>query len=168
MAENAEAWARCNACKEPIQHGALYWVCSVSTCNQKRTGLRFCSVSCWEVHLPDARHREAWAVEKVAGDPPAKAAVKPKAASSAPGGGKRRIIRSTDSAATSTASAPTEVLIVASRLKDYIRSQSGFNTSDKALGPLSDIVRRVADEAIRHARSEGRQTVLDRDIPDDS
>ena len=79
----------------------------------------------------------------------------------------RRIIRSAESARPPAAAAPREILIVASRLKDYIRAQSGFNTSDKALGPLSDIVRRVADEAIRHARSEGRQTVLDRDIPDD-
>jgi hypothetical protein len=60
---------------------------------------------------------------------------------------------------------PAEVLIVASRLKDYVRAQSGFNTSDGVLSPLSDIVRRVCDEAIRNASREGRRTVLDRDIP---
>jgi hypothetical protein len=60
-----------------------------------------------------------------------------------------------------------EILIVASRLKDYIRGKSGFNTSDRVLAPLSAIVRRVADEAIRSARREGRMTVLDRDIPVD-
>ena len=180
MAESQEAWARCNACKGPIARGATYWVCSVSTCNRKRTGLRFCSVSCWEVHLPDARHREAWAVEKVAGDAPpargskpgASVAAAPATPTTAPAGeasasgGKRRIIRSAGSAP--APAAPKEVLIVASRLKDYVRARSGFNTSDKVLAPLSDIVRRVADEAIRHARSEGRQTVLDRDIPDDA
>ncbi len=58
-----------------------------------------------------------------------------------------------------------EVLIVASRLKDYIRAKSGFNTSDGVLSPLSDIVRRVCDEAIKNASREGRMTVLDRDVP---
>jgi hypothetical protein len=58
----------------------------------------------------------------------------------------------------------TEVLIIASRLKDYVRARSGFHTSDRVLSPLSEIVRRVCDEAIRHARAEGRMTILDRDI----
>ena len=61
-----ETWRRCSACKEPIALGADYYVCSVSTCQRKRTGLAFCSVSCWEVHLPGANHREAWALERVA------------------------------------------------------------------------------------------------------
>ncbi len=59
-------WRRCSACKNPIASGAIYWTCSVSTCNRKRTGLAFCTVTCWEVHLPGANHREAWAVEKFA------------------------------------------------------------------------------------------------------
>jgi hypothetical protein len=58
------------------------------------------------------------------------------------------------------------VLIVASRLKDYVRAKSAFNTSDGVLAPLSDIVRRVCDQAIANARREGRQTVLDRDVPE--
>ncbi|MFQ5418292.1 MAG: hypothetical protein ACE5FL_14800 [Myxococcota bacterium] len=59
-------WRRCSACKEPIACGALYWTCNVSTCNRKRTGLVFCSVTCWEVHLPGANHRKSWAVEQTA------------------------------------------------------------------------------------------------------
>ncbi|MBW2542836.1 MAG: hypothetical protein JRF15_12150 [Deltaproteobacteria bacterium] len=59
-------WRRCSACKHPIERGATYWVCSVSTCNRKRTGLVFCSVTCWEVHLPGANHRESWAEERTA------------------------------------------------------------------------------------------------------
>jgi hypothetical protein len=31
--------------------------------------------------------------------------------------------------------------------------------------PLSDIVRRLCDEAIRNASREGRKTVLERDVP---
>jgi hypothetical protein len=60
---------------------------------------------------------------------------------------------------------PKEVLIVASRLKEFIRARSGFNTSDGALDPLSEIVRHVCDEAIQKAARDGRKTVLARDIP---
>jgi histone H3/H4 len=49
-------------------------------------------------------------------------------------------------------------------LKQYIHGRSGFNTSERVLNPLSEIVRRVCDEAIEHAAREGRKTVLDRDI----
>ena len=59
---------------------------------------------------------------------------------------------------------PQEVLIIASRLKDYVRAISGFNTSDRALEPLSEIVREAVGGAVRSAREEGRKTVLDRDF----
>jgi hypothetical protein len=152
-------WRRCSSCKNPIGFGATYWVCSVSTCNQTRTALAFCTVSCWDAHLPVARHREAWAEERVA---PARAAASGNASA---GGGQRRLVRP---AGTAPPAAPgaDDVLIVTSRLKDYIRAKSGYNTSDRVLGPLSEIVRRVCDEAIRNAQREGRRTVLDRDIPE--
>ncbi len=54
-------WKHCNLCKAPIAFQAEYFVCSVSTCNRKRTGLFFCSLACFEAHLPTARHRDAWA-----------------------------------------------------------------------------------------------------------
>jgi histone H3/H4 len=60
---------------------------------------------------------------------------------------------------------PREVLVIASRLKEYIRAVSGMNTSDRVLEPLSEIVREVAERAIEHARADGRKTVLDRDVP---
>ncbi|NNL64723.1 MAG: hypothetical protein HKP30_00635 [Myxococcales bacterium] len=167
MTETAE-WRRCNACKEPIPLGATYWVCSVSTCNRKRTGLRFCSVTCWDVHLPTANHREAWAVEKTApttAEPEEPAAAKREAAGGRP---KRRILptpQQTAAAAPAPRDEPLEVLIVASRLKEFIRARSGFNTSDRVLEPLSKIVRRVCEEAIENARRDERKTVLDRDIP---
>jgi len=59
-----DVWRTCSICKKPIAHGAIYYLCNVSTCNRKRTGLRFCSVDCWDAHLPDANHRSAWAVEE--------------------------------------------------------------------------------------------------------
>src|SRR3990172_8205917 len=48
MGVEASQWRRCSSCKAPIRFGAVYWVCNVSTCNQKRTGLVFWTVSCWE------------------------------------------------------------------------------------------------------------------------
>ena len=168
MTDTAGSWRRCSSCKNEIALGAVYWTCSVSTCNRKRTGLVFCTVSCWDAHLPVARHREAWAEEKTAPRQPEAAAPSASRASapgaSEPSAGKRRIVRPND--APKPAASSDEVLVVASRLKDYVRAKSSYNTSDRVLKPLSDIVRRICDEAIRNAQREGRTTVLDRDIPD--
>jgi hypothetical protein len=153
-------WRRCSACKKPIALGAPYQVCSVSTCNRERTGLAFCSVECWEVHLPGANHREAWAVEKRA--PSSHSADKPRGVGDA-GGGRRLLVRG--AGAKPESKPPEEILIISSRLKDYIRARSGYNTSDRVLEPLSDLVRRFCDEAIKNAQRDGRMTVLDRDVP---
>ncbi|MBW2230129.1 MAG: hypothetical protein JRH17_07065 [Deltaproteobacteria bacterium] len=170
MAEAGPSWKKCSACKKPLGFGADYYVCSVSTCNRKRTALHFCSVSCWEVHLPVVRHREAWAEERTA--PSATQAAREAAAEKAPAPARkpRRIIAepSPPSAPRSESvsdAVPREILIIASRLKDYIRAVSGMNTSDRALEPLSEIVREIAQRAIENARADERKTVLDRDIP---
>ena len=63
MAEG-NVWRECSVCKKSIHYGQTYQVCNVSTCNRKRNSLVFCSVSCWDAHLPDANHRSAWAVEE--------------------------------------------------------------------------------------------------------
>lgn len=154
---DATRWRRCNACKKPIGYGATYWICNVSTCNRPRTGLSFCSVSCWEVHLPGANHREAWALERTA---PAGAG----AEEAAEAAGRRRLVRG-PSPRGGAPEAPEEVLIVASRLKEYIRARSGYHTSDGVLEPLSEVVRALCEEAIQNARREGRRTVLERDFP---
>jgi len=64
MSDEIAGWKRCSSCKTPIGFGALYWVCNVSTCNRPRTGLVFCTVSCWDAHLSVVNHRESWAVER--------------------------------------------------------------------------------------------------------
>ena len=161
-------WRRCSACKKPIALGATYWICNVSTCNRTRTALAFCSVTCWEVHLPEAHHRESWALErtapKTAAEVPGAGATRTAPASEAkPRQGERRLVR--PAAASSRPAAPREVLIIATRLKDYIRARSGFHTSESVLDPLSDAVRHLCDEAILKAEREGRRTVLDRDVP---
>ncbi len=161
--DEADRWKRCSACKKPIGFGATYWVCNVSTCNRKRTGLAFCTVSCWEVHLPSANHRESWAVERTA---PTRAEAQAAVAAASNPAPRRRLVRPAAAKSAGSDEPREEVLIVASRLKDYVRAKAGFNTSDRVLEPLSEIVRRVCDRAIDHAAREGRRTVLDRDIPE--
>jgi hypothetical protein len=57
-------WKRCSTCKQELGFAAPYWACNVSTCNRKRTALAFCSVDCWDAHVPMLRHRDAWAEER--------------------------------------------------------------------------------------------------------
>lgn len=59
----SESWKICSSCKKPIEFNTAYWICSVSTCNQKRTGWVFCKVECWDAHVPKMSHRQCWAVE---------------------------------------------------------------------------------------------------------
>ena len=56
-----------------------------------------------------------------------------------------------------------DVLIVASKLKAYIKG-SGMSTSANVMPKLSDIVRKLCDEAIENAQKDGRKTVMDRDF----
>ncbi|MGE3974383.1 MAG: hypothetical protein AB7F59_07660 [Bdellovibrionales bacterium] len=157
-----EFWKKCSACKKPIGFHQTYYICSVSTCNGQRTGYSFCSVPCWDSHVPGARHKDAGALERKA--PGSSSAV------SAAVEGPRKIIVSSPTTSTSGSTIskplniPREVLIVASKLKDYIRLKSEMNTSASVMDVLSDIVRMKCDEAIDRARREGRKTVLDRDF----
>jgi hypothetical protein len=173
-------WRPCNVCKKPISFGATFWVCSVSTCNRKRTRLHFCSVECWDAHLPGARHREAWAEEEKAPST-GRSSGQTNASPSGAGTTAKNSTQATATDASATdanangprASGPgaapaDEVLIVASRLKQYIRAESGMSTSDRVLGPLSDVVRQLCDLAIESARRAERGTVLDRDVPPDA
>lgn len=71
-----------------------------------------------------------------------------------------------------TSSPPTEdeILVVVSKVKDYIRKRTnaftagGMNTSDRVMDVLSRHVRRMADVGIEQAKQSGRTTVMDRDI----
>jgi len=58
-----------------------------------------------------------------------------------------------------------EVLVVISKLKNYIREQSGgFNTAGSVAPRLSDMIRDLCNHAIENARKDGRKTVMDRDF----
>ena len=183
-------WMRCSACKRDIGFGAVHWVCSVSTCNRHNTNYKFCTVACWDSHVATLRHRDAWAVEEraprtldappppapprpvpVAAPPPTTAPAPsrpPAPTSDHPAEPARRVIATPAPAVPAApvlADAEAEILIVVSKMKKYIRDRSGMNTSDAVADALSDHVRAICDEAIRTAATDGRKTVLDRDVP---
>lgn len=165
MSETMTYFKKCNSCKKEVAFNSTYYVCSVSTCNSQRTGLTFCSVSCFERHVPGARHKDAAAIEKKA---PSSAPPTTSTSSASEGRPRRRIISSPPTShanhVNSSSQVPSEVLIVASKLKNYIKVRSDMNTSASVIDILSEKVRRLCDEAIDQARSEGRKTVLDRDF----
>lgn len=154
----------CSTCKNPIEFGADYFRCSVSTCNRKRLELFFCSVPCWDAHVPEARHRDAWAeparapsqsewnrqqaLEQTSREPAPREDQK-----------QRRMVTPQQSD-----DLPQDVLVVVSKLKKYIRARSGMNTSDNVTGVLSDHLRQLCVAAIRHAAESDRRTVMDRDF----
>ena len=58
-----------------------------------------------------------------------------------------------------------EVLVVASKVKNYIREKSGgMNTSATVMDALTMKVRQLCEQAINNAKSDGRKTVMDRDF----
>ena len=58
----------------------------------------------------------------------------------------------------------SEVLVVASKVKKYIRDSGDMKTSASVLQALSNKIRGMCDNAVSNARSDGRKTVLDRDF----
>ncbi len=158
------AFKRCSTCRKPIGFEQAYYRCSVSTCNGKRTGLFFCTVECWQAHVPEARHRDAWAEEERS---PTQAEWERERSGESPPGEtpRRRVVTpAPEPDAEDSSEEAREVLIVTSKLKAFIRARSGMNTSDRVVGVLSDHLRDLSVRALRHASAEGRKTVLDRDF----
>ena len=145
-------WRKCSTCKKSIEFSRPYWACNISTCNNKRTGLVFCSVNCWDAHLPVMRHKSAWSEEKRA----------PKTIDEAMN--PPPVLKGGNRVAPPEKSMDKEILIVASKLKAYIKEKSDMNTSGEVMDTLSDRVRNLCDDAIIHARQEGRKTVMSRDF----
>jgi len=111
------------------------------------------------------RHREAWAeVVKAPTRDEWEALEVQEAAHAAKSVEERTVNDGNENAAGGGADTPQEVLIVVSKLKAYIKAKSGMNTSDGIVPVLSTLVREICDRAIESARSDGRKTVLDRDV----
>jgi hypothetical protein len=165
-------WRKCSTCKTPMGFKQAYQRCNVSTCNQARVSLVFCSVSCWSAHVPVYRHKDAWALEEISPSAEEWAAQQgsaPTPASTpapASAGGTVRVVRPPVAAsAPALGQASTDdILVVASKLKDYIRKRSEMNTSAEVMETLSDKLRALCDAAIASARADGRKTVMSRDF----
>jgi hypothetical protein len=174
VSTSLERWRRCSTCKSDIGFDTAYWTCSVSTCNRPRTGLAFCSVSCWDAHVPIMRHRDDAGALDARSPTRAQAAAiaRDEEAARTAKAPQQQSAKSTLAAASTPArrsapasDVPREILIVASKLKSYIRARAGFNTSDACMEVLSDHVRAICDRAIENARRDERKTVLERDFP---
>ena len=162
----------------------VYWVCNVSTCNRKRTGLVFCSVDCWDAHVPLYNHRESWALEsrspKIRDADDDSQISKPSEIASVSRPKKEisdreKFVLGLDGTTAgmrpekkelimADGNTEKEVLIVASKLKNYIRAKSEMNTSAAVTDVLSDKIRELCDQAIENAKRDGRKTVMDRDF----
>ena len=57
-----------------------------------------------------------------------------------------------------------DILIVVSKLKNYIRKSSDMNTSGNVAPTLSLVLRKMCDQAIQNAKNDGRKTVMERDF----
>lgn len=138
-------WKRCSSCKKGIPFHSDYLICSVSTCQHKKTGLVFCNLACWDAHLGFANHRHAEAMELLS---PTKEAF--------------------ETTPTSILTAPktmkVDTLVVVSKVKGFIKDQSEFNTSQCAIDALTQKVVQECQKAIDHAKSQGRKTVMGRDF----
>jgi hypothetical protein len=166
MHADPSIFKRCSTCRQPIPWKATYYTCSVSTCNRPRTALFFCSVACWDAHVPEARHRDAWAEEQQAPSLPDSQTEELGAHDEVPVAKRRMVnIETIPSPPDSEpGDAPHEVLVVMSKLKNYVRIRSGMNTSDRVADALSEHLRHVLAQAIREAARQDRKTVLDRDV----
>ncbi len=149
-------WRKCGSCKKEIGFNSLYQSCSVSNCKKAV----FCSVNCWNLHNEVMNHKSAWAEEN-------RSAPKTEVSAENAEGGERTprriIVQSKFSEGGITQADEQEILIVASKLKAYIKEKYDMNTSAGVMELLSDQVRRLTDRAVLKAKSEGRKTVMDRD-----
>lgn len=147
---NKTYWNKCSTCKKELPFGAAYYICSVSTCQGKRTGLHFCSVECWDAHLGFARHRDAGALNAVA---PTRekylAGLEDAPVPAAPSSSSLNAV---------------ETLVVVSKVKQLIRDQSEMSTSQCAIDALTQKVVQECRKAIENAKAAGRKTVMGRDI----
>ena len=148
--ENQNYWRKCGSCKKEIGFNTVYQMCNVSTCRK----LVFCSVDCWNLHNPVMNHKSSWAEENRS---PLKSEAQQETSP------RRVIVQATKSAAEPNDISEGDILIVASKLKAYIKDKYDMNTSAGVMEVLSHQVRRLTDRAAEKAKAEGRKTVMDRD-----
>jgi len=147
----SKVWRNCSVCKKPIMQGSIYQKCSVSSCRKSA----YCSVDCWDSHVPIMNHKSAWAEEERA---PFEVYSEERP--------RRRIVSapSSQGRGQEASDLPQDILTVVSKLKAYIKAKGDMNCSADVSEMLSDIIRDKCDEAIQEARAAGRKTVMARDF----
>jgi histone H3/H4 len=148
-------WRKCGSCRKEIGFNTIYQVCSVSSCSK----LVFCSVNCWDQHNPIMNHKAAWAEEN--------RSPRKENAVAEPAEGVRRVIISQKNVSEEkkiSSENDQEILIVVSKLKQYIKDKFEMNTAASVMDVLSQEVRKMTDRAAENARREGRKTLMDRDF----
>ena len=58
----------------------------------------------------------------------------------------------------------SQVLVVTSKVKKFIKENSGCNTSAETVDVLSKAVEMLCKKGVESAKSDGRKTVMARDI----
>ena len=59
----------------------------------------------------------------------------------------------------------SDSLVVASKIKKYVKEKAACNTSGSTMDALTQRVTQIVDKAIENAKADGRKTVMDRDVP---
>lgn len=60
-----------------------------------------------------------------------------------------------------------DTLVVTSKVKKYIKEKGGCNTSGETIDALSKAVEKLCERGLEAAKSDGRKTVMARDIVTD-
>ena len=61
----------------------------------------------------------------------------------------------------------SEILVVTSKVKKFIKESGSCNTSGETIEVLSKAVEALCRRGIESAKNDGRKTVMGRDIPTD-
>jgi histone H3/H4 len=57
-----------------------------------------------------------------------------------------------------------DVLVVTSKVKNYIKANGECNTAGETIEAISKAVEKILGDAIKNAKAQGRKTVMARDI----
>lgn len=152
-------WRNCIVCKKGINFSSRYYKCSVSSCDKKRSPAQFCSVDCWDVHRSIMSHKSAGADEYHS--PTMKEWKESEVKQS-----KVRIVNTKKESNIIDQGLVDrdEILVVVSKLKNFVKESSGMNTSADVMPVLSEIIRSSCEEAVERAKRDGRKTLMARDF----
>jgi hypothetical protein len=169
--DSDEVWKKCSVCKSEIGFEEPYLQCTVSTCSRPGRESVFCSVPCWDAHVPIMNHKDAGFRKFVSPKEKAEKLMKVEKNNVMNNVIKKNGVKTMDTTTNKTTTenthndtAPKPVLVVVSKLKEYISDTSGMNTSGTVPEVVSRYVREICDKAVANAAADGRKTVMDRDF----